>query len=188
MWAMMPMLRVLSSGTTRAMGVSPGRGLPAVVGKGLVRLRHPVRVLLLLDGAAAPVRRVEDLAGEPVDHRLLGTGARVLHEPAHGQGDAALRADLDRNLVRRATDTAGAHLDERLHLVERALEDAERILLGALPDEIERAIQDALGEALLPVVHHRVDELRHRPIVELRIREDVPALDFTLAWHAGLVR
>src|SRR5689334_8407806 len=133
MWAMMPMLRVRSRGTTRGMGRSVG-DLPAVVREGLVGLRHPVGVFLLLDGAAAPVRGVEDLAGEALGHRLLGTRAGVLDEPAHRERHPARRTDLDRDLVRRAADPTGAHLDERLHLVERALEDPERVLLRALAD------------------------------------------------------
>src|SRR5215831_2849470 len=103
--------------------------LPAVVREGLVCLRHPVRVLLLLDRPAAPVDRIDDLTGEPLGHRLLGALPRVLNEPAHGERDPSLRTDLDGHLVRRATDPARSDLDEGLHLLERALEDAEGILL-----------------------------------------------------------
>ena len=65
--------------------VGRAAALPAVVREGLVGLRHPVRVLLLLDRAAAAVGGVEHLAGEPLDHGLLGTRARVLDEPAHAR-------------------------------------------------------------------------------------------------------
>ena len=69
--------------------------------------------------------------------------------------DAALRAHLDRHLVGGAADAARAHLDERLHVVERALEDRRaRSSLARSPTEVERAVEDALGEALLAVVHH----------------------------------
>src|ERR1043165_477582 len=98
-------------------------GLPAVVREGLVGLRHPMRVLLLLDCAPAAVGAVQDLTGHPLDHGLLGTRPRVLHDPTHGESDATRWANLDRHLIGGATDAPRAHLDERLHSVERALED-----------------------------------------------------------------
>src|SRR5262249_9156848 len=85
--------------------------LPAVVREGLVGLRHPVRVLLLLHRATASIGRVQDLACHPLHHRLLGPGARMLHEPTHRERHPALRSDLDRDLIRRAADAAGTHLD-----------------------------------------------------------------------------
>src|SRR5262249_36941524 len=109
--------------------------------------------------------------------------ARVLDEPTHGERQAALRSDLDRHLVRGAADAARPHFDLRLHLIQRALEDAERLLLGALADEDEGIVQDALRHAPLPVVHHAVDELRHQQIVVLRIGEYFSTLDFAFAWH-----
>ena len=102
--------------------------LPAVVGEGLVGLRHPVRVLLLLDGAAAPFaassispasRSTIDFSGRA---RACWTSQRI------AERHAARRADLDRHLVGRAADAARAHLDQRLHVVERALEDRRAAL------------------------------------------------------------
>src|SRR5262249_53981926 len=63
------------------------------------------------------------------------------------------------------------------------LEDADSIFLGAFTHQIERPIQDALGKALLAVVHHGVDELRHRPILEFRIGQHLSPLDLTFTWH-----
>src|SRR6185503_16668506 len=88
MWAMMPMFRVRSSGAGRGMVVALG-ALPAVVGESLVGLRHAVRVFLLLHGAATARGRIEDLTRELLHHRLLGTHARILDEPAHGEGHPA---------------------------------------------------------------------------------------------------
>src|SRR5262249_44510782 len=127
MWAMMPMFRVRSRGTSRAMSWH-ARALPAVVCEGLVRLRHAMRVLLLLDGASPPVGGVEQLAGELGDHRLLGPRSGVLHQPAHGERGAALRPHLDGDLVGGAADAAGPNLHDGLGLVERALEDRQRVL------------------------------------------------------------
>jgi hypothetical protein len=44
--------------------------LPAVVREGLVCLRHPVHVLLLLHCPAAAIRRVHDFFRQLVGHRL----------------------------------------------------------------------------------------------------------------------
>src|SRR6185369_6519851 len=118
-WAMMPMLRVLSSGIWRGMG-----RLPAVVGEGLVGFRHTMRVFALLDGCAAVVGGVVELAGKALDHRLLGSAAGVQDDPAHAERYTPRRADLDGHLIGGAADAPRAHFDDRLHVVERALEDA----------------------------------------------------------------
>src|SRR5215475_1329038 len=183
MWAMMPMFRVRSRGTSRAM-LRHAWALPAVVGEGLVRLRHAMRVLLLLDGTAAPVGGVEQLARELGGHGLLRPRPRVLHQPAHGERRPPRGADLDRDLVGGAADATGPYLHDRLRLIEGALEHRERVLLGSLRHHLERAIEDALHQAALPVVHHGAHELRDRPVPVLRVRQDVLPLDFTFAWHA----
>ena len=59
------------------------RRLPAIVGERLVRLRHPVDVVLALVGVALLLLGVEQLVGEPLGHRLLAPLARELDEPAH---------------------------------------------------------------------------------------------------------
>ena len=119
------------------------------MGEGLVGLGHLVRVVALLHRVAAVLRGVDELGGEPLAHRLLAAVARVRDEPAHRQRDAALRADLDGDLVGRATDAAALDLELRLHVVERLAEDLERLFLEALLDDVERAVEDALGGRLL---------------------------------------
>src|SRR5690606_40023936 len=103
--------------------------LPAVMAEGAVRLGHAMRVLALLDRIAAIARSVEQLAGQPRGHRLLAARAGGGDQPADGERLGALGAHLDRHLVGRAADAAGADLDARLHIVERVMEDGERILL-----------------------------------------------------------
>jgi hypothetical protein len=132
---------------------------------------------------AAVVGGVVELAGKALDHRLLGSTAGVEDDPAHAERYTSRRTHLDGHLIGGAADASRAHLDDRLHVVERALEDAERLFLGALLDELERAIEGALGKALLAADHDRVHELRDQPIVELRIGQDVTAANFSFAWH-----
>ena len=55
--------------------------------------------------------RVHQLVGEALGHRLLAALAGELDEPADGERAGAARGDLDRDLVGRAADTAGADLE-----------------------------------------------------------------------------
>ena len=106
-----------------------GSLLPAVVREGAVGFRHPVRVFALLDGIAPVVGGVDQLGREPVGHRLVVAAAGGLDQPADRQRLAALRANLDRNLVGGAADAARADFDRRRDVVERLLEDLQRIRL-----------------------------------------------------------
>src|SRR5436305_588995 len=72
------------------------RLLPPVVCKGLVRLRHLVRVFALLAGVAAVVRGVEELGGELLLHGLLTAIAGVGDQPAHAERLGPLGTDVDR--------------------------------------------------------------------------------------------
>src|SRR4051794_29367899 len=60
--------------------------LPAVVGEGLVRLRHAEDVVLALERAALLGLRVEQLVGEPLGHRLLAALAGGTGRAAGGGG------------------------------------------------------------------------------------------------------
>src|SRR5262249_26196381 len=106
------------------------------------------------------------------------------HDPAHRERRPTRSPDLARHLIVGAADAPRADLDHRLHLIERAAEHPDRVLLGALADQIEGAVEDPLDDALLATRHHAVDELGDEPIVELGIGEDVPAFDFAFARHS----
>src|SRR5688500_10148383 len=64
----------------------PAPRLPAVVGEGLVRVGHLVRVVLLLHGVAAELRSIDQLGCQALTHRLLAAITRVRYQPAHCQG------------------------------------------------------------------------------------------------------
>src|SRR4029434_6657653 len=81
------------------------------------------------------------------------------NEPSDAQRQPAVGIHFDRYLIVRATDAARLHLETWLDVVERLLEYLERIVPGALLDDVEALIEDVLCGALLAVVHHRVDEL-----------------------------
>src|SRR5262249_45148555 len=130
MWAMIPMLRTRSSATTCSvifvLKSSFLIRLPAVVRERLVRLRHPVDVVLALERAALLVQRVENLVGELVRHALLAALAGVRDEPAHRECAGAPLRHLDRHLIVRAADAAAADLEHRGDGLDGLLEDLHR--------------------------------------------------------------
>src|SRR5918996_3692294 len=151
MWAMIPMFRTRSSATAacvtaKALSVS----LPAVVREGLVGLRHAVHVVLLLERAALLLERVEELAGQLGGHPLLAALARELHEPADRKRARAALRHLDGHLVVGAADPAGSDLEHGRNGLDRLLQHVHGRLAGALSDDGERVVDDALGDALLP--------------------------------------
>src|SRR5438552_3299002 len=104
MWAMIPMFLTRSSATRVSVTAKSLLSLPAVVGEGLVGLRHAVHVVLALERVALLLERVEDLAGQLVAHVLLATVARVGDEPADRERLPPALRHLDRHRVLRAAD------------------------------------------------------------------------------------
>src|SRR6476659_1621241 len=113
MWAMIPMFRTRSSATRCSVVAKSLQSLPAVVRECLVGLRHPIHVVLTLVRVPLLLERVEDLAGELVDHVLLAAVAGERDDPAQRERAAAPLRDFDRHLVVRAADAAGANLEHR---------------------------------------------------------------------------
>src|SRR4029078_5461260 len=64
-------------------------------------------------------------------------------------------------------------------VVERVVEDPDRVLLEAGLNIVESAVDDALGDRLLAGEHDRIHEVRQDDVPELRIGED-----FALFWAA----
>src|SRR5918994_5170787 len=136
-----------------------GSALPAVVGEGLVGLRHAEDVVLALVRAALLGLGVEQLVGQTLRHRLLAAVARELDEPADRERAGAPGGHLDRHLVGRAADAAGADLEDRRERLDGRLERLDRVLARALGEDRQRVVDDALGGRLLAVQHHAVDDL-----------------------------
>src|SRR5919106_1055299 len=113
MCAMIPMLRTRSSAIRVAVVLIAARLLPAIMREGLVRLRHPVDVVLLLERAALAVDGVHQLRRQLLVQPLLAALARELDEPADRERARAALRHLDRHLVVGAADAAAAHLEDR---------------------------------------------------------------------------
>src|SRR5581483_7263821 len=127
-----------------------------------VALGHPVGLLFALHGPAGVLGGIEDFECQLLRHTFPATLPRETNEPAAGQREPPLRADLDRDLVGRATDTAGFHLEQGRDVAERLVEDLERLLLRLLAGPGEGVVHDALRRRALAAAHHHVDELGDR--------------------------
>jgi hypothetical protein len=99
--------------------------------------------------------------------------------------DLTRLAHFDRNLVRGSADAARAHFDGRLHVVERALEHVEAALFQATFDRLDGAVEDGLGNALLAVLLHAVDELGDDAVVVNRIGKQLTLTGRTFSRHTG---
>src|SRR5580765_3394870 len=154
------------------------------MGEGLVGFGHPVNVFAFLDGAAAQIRRVEKFVGELLLHRLaVAAFARLADEPANAQGQTAVRIHFDRHLIVAAADATRLHFQARLDVVDRLLENLQRIVAGLFLDDVEALVDDALRRAALAAAHDAVDELRHEGALVERIRRNIALRDFSSAWH-----
>src|SRR5215210_2185057 len=185
MWAMIPMFRTRSSAIACCVTATESFPcpLPAIVREGLVGLRHPVDVVLLLERAALLIQRVQNLADELRLHALLAALARVLDEPADGERAGAALRHLDGDLVVRAADAAAADLEDGRHGLDRLLEHLDGRTPRALADVAERSVDDRLRDRLLPVAHHLADHLRDERALVNGVRLDRPGLDLGAARH-----
>src|SRR5262245_1074658 len=186
MCAMMPMLRVRSSGSVRAMTrVLGALRSPAIVRERLVGLRPAVRVLALLDRLAALVRGIDDLVRELLASALSGARPGVVGEPAHRQRSRPLRTHLDGHLVGGAAHAPRLDLDARPHVLEGPAEHRQRVVPRLALDDAERSVDDPLRRALLPVPHDDAGEAPDEPVLVLRIRLDQPPRNLAASGHVA---
>jgi len=145
-----------------------------------------VNFITLLDRTAAILRGFQHFSSQTLTHRLLGTLAGRFTQPAHGQRSTTGRTDFYRNLVVGTTNAAGLHFDHRLDVAHGSTKHLQRILAGLGGDDIESAINNALGDRLLAALHDGVDELGNFDIAELRIRQNVTFGNFATTGHINL--
>src|SRR5262245_51207876 len=146
-----------------------------------------MHVLALLDRVPLARRGVHNLGGEFINHRLLAPVARVSHQPAHRQGDAAGGVDFDRHLIVGAADALRFDLDLRLKVLNSFLEDLQRVFLRTLLDLVKSLVNDALGHRFLAVPHHRIDELGDERAVVNRVGQNLAFWYFSSSWHIKLL-
>ena len=73
-------------------------------------------------------------------------GIGEIHQPAQGQSELAIRRNFQRHLIGGAADAAGLNFQARLGVVNRALQNFQRVGCGILfGDLVEGAVNDPLG-------------------------------------------
>src|ERR1700761_5264723 len=160
-----------------------GASLPAVVGEGLVGLRHAVDVVLALVGVALLLGGIQELVGEPLGHRLLAALAGELDQPADGEGPGPAGRHLDGHLVGGAADAAGADLQDGGQRLDAGLQLLNGVLAAALAEDGQGVVDDLLGHRLLAVEHHLVDDLLDEAVAVDGVRLDRPDLGGSATGH-----
>src|ERR1051326_8638203 len=173
MCAMIPMFRTLSIATGRsAIFSATFISLIPEVTESLVALSHPMGLFLSLHGAARVLGRVEDLERELLGHALAAALAGEAHDPAPGEGQAAVGPDLDRDLVGGAAHAPRLDLEQRGGVAHGRLEHLERLLLRLLGGARKRVVHDLFGRRPLAAAHDDVDELGDRLRLVDRVGRD----------------
>src|ERR1022692_1709278 len=111
MCAMMPILRIFSSGVVRAIKLSY---LPAIVGKSLIGLGHAVDVVFLLNCSASGIGGVVQFIRQLFGHALFRARAGVAENPPNRKAGPAIIGNFHRHLIVGATDAARLHFEQRL--------------------------------------------------------------------------
>src|ERR1700683_1560997 len=122
--AAMPMFLILSSGTVRAIKIP--KLLPSVMRERLVRFRHAVYVVPLLDGAAPHVRGVIQLVGQLFRHSLFGPGPGVQNDPADSEAGTPYLRHFDGHLIVGAAHPPRLHFEQWLGILHGLLEQLQR--------------------------------------------------------------
>src|SRR5262249_47615908 len=125
---------------------------------------HLVRVFAPLHRGTEAVGCIDELCSELLAHALAVALARGLDQPADTEREAAIAADLDRHLVRGATDAARLDLDDRGRVAQRGLHDLDAGAAGRGLGPSEGLAQDALGQPALAVAHELGVEARGRAV------------------------
>ena len=157
--------------------------LPAEVGECLVGFGHLVGIFAFLHGAAAVVGSIHDLASQALGHGALTTGTGIGRQPTQTEGLTTGGTDLHRHLIGGTADAAGLGLQAGHDILHGLVENIERLVAGLVLDHVERAVDDLLGDALLAVEHHAVDELGHQDAVVHRIGQNFSLGNITSSGH-----
>ena len=82
-----------------------------------------------------------------------------INEPAQGERELTIARHFHRHLISRTAHAAGLNLEARLGIVNRALQNFQRVARGILfRDLVESAVNNSLRGAFLSTNHHRVDQ------------------------------
>src|SRR5215217_7506806 len=177
MWAIIPIFLYFSSGYSRAIlknYLYNYKLLNTIMGESAVRLGHLVSFVTLADRGACLVESINQFASKLLRERFPGAIASRRQNPAERQCGAAIRRNFHRYLIGCATDTAGANFHDRCNILESAIEHVQRILLGALLDQIHGFINETNSHALLAAFEHMLDHGLNMHTVITDVGKDLP--------------
>jgi hypothetical protein len=129
------------------------------VSERFVRFSHPVDIVATLNSISAVVRSFNQLIRELVTHGPARTLPRKQNHPPHGESHLARRPNLNGHLIGGTADAPGLDLDSWLAVLERPMEDMERIFSGSIGDDVKGAVDDLLSDGLFSILHDHVHKL-----------------------------
>src|SRR5213593_4622146 len=151
-------------------------GLPFIMRKRLVGIRHAMRVFLLLYCIATIVGGVKQLTSQPIGHSFFAASARVRDDPANGQSAAALLVNLNRHLISRAAHATRFDFHRWPHVFDRSLENFQRFFAGLFTNLAQRIVKDIFCYRTLTAPHDAVDELSHQRTAVDRVGQNCASL------------
>src|ERR1044071_10395611 len=95
--------------------------------EGFIRVRHAVRVFLLLHRVTAVVCRIENLGRQTIRHRLFTAAAGIGDDPANCQGTAPFLVYFDGHLISRTATASRLYFNRGLYGISRPCENLRRL-------------------------------------------------------------
>src|SRR5262249_47510215 len=204
MCAMMPILRVFSSGTVLAISLYHRKKrrrfnsllfllyfyscLPPVMCKGAIRLGHPMGIFLFLNCRTPIIGRIDKFCSQFLLHRFLAALTRRLDQPTHAQRKTSLGSHFDGPLISPPAHAALTNLHRGAGIFNRFFKNPQGVLFSLCRDDVQRTIENRLRHTFLAPTHDRVNKLSYQLVPIFRVRQDLSFSNFPFARHVALFR
>lgn len=139
-----------------------------------VGFRHPVGIIFFLYTLTGSRCGVDKLECQFFAHRTSLSRTCILNRPTHRMFHLLVSLDIDRNLVRRSTNSPALDLYMGPCVFERFLEDLESIFTGFFLNDFHSAVENTLCDRFLPTPHQLIDKTCGVLVVVNRIGNDNP--------------
>ena len=118
------------------------------MGKRLVGFGHAVSIVPFLDGPAAIIRCIKQFRGKFLHHGLFTPITRITDDPSETQGGLTIPINFHRHLVVCSAYAARFHFQSRLNVINRLLEDLQRLDAKAMRELLREVPTERLTLAL----------------------------------------
>lgn len=158
--------------------------LPGKMREGFIRFGHAVGIFADGYSCTLPVVGINEFVG-----KFLGQGLALAlpdcdQYPTYGQGVLTFSADLNRDLVGRATNTARTDFEHRLYVFNRYIENFYWIgVFDTFADNGQGVVHHFFGHGFLAAMHDVVDELGQDDVVEPGVANEESLSCFVLLSH-----